>query len=230
LILNKLGYNWADCIKHLSYGMVELPHGKMKSREGTVVDADDLMEEMFITARETTESLGKIDGFSESEANNLFEIIGLGALKYFILKVDPKKNMTFNPAESIDFTGNTGPFIQYTFTRIKSVLRKAGEMNFYPDFSMNSDLKLLRKEKDIIKLLFEFPLIIKQAGENLSPAMVANYVYELVKEYNQFYQEVPILKDENKIYVEFRLALSEFVSNIIKSSMQLLGISVPERM
>jgi len=230
LILNKLGYNWADCIKHLSYGMVELPHGKMKSREGTVVDADDLMEEMFITARETTESLGKIDGFSELEANNLFEIIGLGALKYFILKVDPKKNMTFNPAESIDFTGNTGPFIQYTFARIKSVLRKAGEMNFYPDFSMNSDLKLLRKEKDIIKLLFEFPLIIKQAGENLSPAMIANYVYELVKEYNQFYQEVPILKDENKIYVEFRLALSEFVSNIIKSSMQLLGISVPERM
>ncbi len=230
LILKKLDYPWADCIKHLSYGMVELPHGKMKSREGTVVDADDLMEEMFITARETTESLGKIDGFSETEANNLFEMIGMGALKYFILKVDPKKNMTFNPAESIDFTGNTGPFIQYTFARIKSVLRKAAEMNFYPGFSMNSDLELLKKEKDIIKLIFEFPLILRQAGENLSPAMIANYIYELVKEYNQFYQEVPILKDENKVNVEFRLALSEFVSNVIMSSMRLLGISVPERM
>ncbi|MBI9038578.1 MAG: arginine--tRNA ligase [Bacteroidales bacterium] len=230
LILKKLGYNWADCIKHLSYGMVELPHGKMKSREGTVVDADDLMEEMFITARETTKSLGKIDGFSETEANNLFETIGMGALKYFILKVDPKKNMTFNPVESIDFTGNTGPFIQYTSARIKSVLRKASEMNFYPEFSINSDINLLKKEKDVIKLLFEYPLIIKQAGENLSPAMIANYAYDLVKEYNQFYQEVPILKDENKISVEFRLALSEFVSNIIKSSMELLGILVPDRM
>ena len=230
LILKKLGYNWADCIIHLSYGMVELPHGKMKSREGTVVDADDLMEEMFVTACKTTESLGKIDGFSETEAKNLFETIGMGALKYFILKVDPKKNMIFNPAESIDFTGNTGPFIQYTFARIRSVLRKAGEMNFYPDFSMNYDLKLLKKEKDIIKILFEFPSIIRQAGENLSPAMIANYVYELVKEYNQFYQEVPILKDENKVAVEFRLALSEFVSNVIMSSMKLLGISVPERM
>ena len=230
LVLKKLGYNWADCIIHLSYGMVELPHGKMKSREGTVVDADDLMEEMFVTARKTTESLGKIDGFSETEANNLFETIGMGALKYFILKVDPKKNMIFNPAESIDFTGNTGPFIQYTFARIRSVLRKAGEMNFHPDFSMNSELTLLKKEKDVIKLLFEFPLIIRQAGENLSPAMIANYVFELVKEYNQFYQEVPILKDENKIAIEFRLALSEFVSNVIMSSMKLLGISVPERM
>lgn len=230
LILKKLGYNWADRIIHLSYGMVELPHGKMKSREGTVVDADDLMEEMFVTARKTTESLGKIDGFSETEANNLFETIGMGALKYFILKVDPKKNMIFNPVESIDFTGNTGPFIQYTFARIRSVLRKASEINFYPDFSMNSELILLEKEKDVIKLLFEFPLIINQAGENLSPAMIANYVYELVKEYNQFYQEVPILKDKNKVAVEFRLALSEFVSNVIMSSMQLLGISVPERM
>jgi arginyl-tRNA synthetase len=230
LVLKKLGYNWADCIIHLSYGMVGLPHGKMKSREGTVVDADDLMEEMFVTARKTTESLGKIDGFSETEANNLFETIGMGALKYFILKVDPKKNMIFNPAESIDFTGNTGPFIQYTFARIRSVLRKAGEMNFHPDFSMNSELTLLKKEKDVIKLLFEFPLIIKQAGENLSPAMIANYVFELVKEYNQFYQEIPILKDQNKVAVEFRLALSEFVSNVIMSSMKLLGISVPERM
>jgi len=230
LVLKKLSYSWADRIRHLSYGMVELPHGKMKSREGTVVDADDLMEEMFVTAREMTESLGKIEGFSDEEANNLFETIGMGALKYFILKVDPKKNMTFNPAESIDFTGNTGPFIQYTFARIKSVLRKARDMNFYPDFSKNSELELLKKEKDVMKLLFEFPLVIRQAGENLSPAMIANYVYELVKEYNQFYQEVPILKDENKLAVEFRLALSEFVSNVIKSSMHLLGISVPERM
>ena len=231
LILKKLGNNWANDIIHLSYGMVELPHGKMKSREGTIVDADDLMIEMFDTAKNTTEELGKIEGFSEEEAKNLFETIGLGALKYFILKVDPKRNMLFNPVESIDFTGNTGPFIQYTYARIQSVLRKAQDIihKNYPDRELK-EVNILQKEKYIIKLIHEFPEIIKLAAENLSPALIANYIYELVKDYNQFYQEIPILKEENKDIVKFRLALSEFTGKVIKTSMELLGIDVPDRM
>ncbi len=231
LILKKLGNNWADDIIHLSYGMVELPHGKMKSREGTIVDADELMVEMFDTAKKTTEDLGKIEGFTKEEANKLFETIGMGALKYFILKVDPRKNMLFDPVESIDFAGKTGPFIQYTYARIQSLLRKA-ENSSYKSFHTGQirNVKILKKEKDILKLLHDFPGIIKQAADNLSPALIANYIYELVKEYNQFYQEIPILKEENKDIVIFRLVLSEFTGRVIKTSMELLGIDVPDRM
>ncbi len=231
IILKKLGNNWADNIIHLSYGMVELPHGKMKSREGTIVDADELMVEMFDTAKKTTEDLGKIEGFTTEEANKLFETIGIGALKYFILKVDPKKNMLFDPVESIDFAGKTGPFIQYTYARIQSLLRKAENSN-YKSFHTGQirNVKILQKEKDILKLLYDFPGIIKQAADNLSPALIANYIYELVKEYNQFYQEIPILKEENKDIIIFRLALSEFTGRVIKTSMELLGIDVPDRM
>ncbi len=229
-ILKKLGYPWADIIYHLSYGMVELPQGKMKSREGTVVDADDLMEEMFQTAKKMTTELGKVNDFSEEEAAQLFEMVGLGALKYFILRVDPKKNMMFNPEESVDFTGNTGPFIQYTHARIKSLLRKAAEKGHNVDANINASYALLPKEKEILKVMAEYPDIIKLAGDTYSPAHIANYVYELVKEYNQFYQEVPILKDENEQNIVFRLQLSAFCAQIIKSGMGLLGIHVPERM
>ncbi len=229
-ILKKLGYPWADIIYHLSYGMVELPQGKMKSREGTVVDADDLMEEMFQTAKKMTTELGKVNDFSEEEAAQLFEMVGLGALKYFILRVDPKKNMMFNPEESVDFTGNTGPFIQYTHARIKSLLRKAAEKGHKVDASIDASYALLPKEKEILKVMAEYPDIVKLAGDTYSPAHIANYVYELVKEYNQFYQEVPILKYENEQNIVFRLQLSAFCAQIIKSGMGLLGIHVPERM
>ncbi|MCF8364151.1 MAG: arginine--tRNA ligase [Bacteroidales bacterium] len=228
-ILKKLGRNWADGIMHLSYGMVELPHGRMKSREGTVVDADDLMEEMFSTARKTTEELGKTDDFSDEEKNELFRMISLGALKYFILKVDPKKTMLFNPEESIDFNGNTGPFVQYTHARIRSLFRKAGEKGIVLDKNFIPEA-LHPKEKEIIRLAYDFPLIIKEAAENFSPALVANYVFDLSKEFNQIYQTLPILKDTDEQTVSFRLGMAAMVGNILKTGMDLLGVEVPERM
>lgn len=228
-ILKKLGRCWADAIHHLSYGMVELPHGKMKSREGTVVDADDLMDAMYDTAKTTSEELAKFDDFSEEESDRLYNILSLGALKYFILKVDPKKTMMFNPEESIDFTGNTGPFIQYTHARIKSVLRKAEEANI--DYSLKLDNQELEaKEKSLIKLIYEYPAIIQQSAINYSPAVVANYAYELAKEYNQFYHALPMLKEENENKRALRLAISEFTANTIKSAFALLGIDVPDKM
>lgn len=228
LVLKKMGFDFADNIHHLSYGMVELPFGKMKSREGNIVDADDLMDEMFRTAKSKTEESGKISGFSAREAGKLFNTLSLGALKYFILKVDPKKKILFNPEESIDFNGNTGPFIQYTHARIKSVLKKANRRASF-DFS-KSEFVVLPKEKEIIKLLADYPYVIKEAGDNFSPALIANYIYELAREYNQYYHDVPFLKADCKNLVEFRLQLSEFVGNVIKSAMELLGIDVPDRM
>nr|WP_294937042.1 arginine--tRNA ligase [uncultured Flavobacterium sp.] len=225
LILKKLGFDWATDLYHLSYGMVELPSGKMKSREGTVVDADDLMEEMTATAQSIAEELGKLDGYSEKEKAELYTMIGLGALKYFMLKVDPKKNMMFNPEESVDFAGNTGPFIQYTYARIQSILRKA-------DFDLNSDavVELHEKEKELLKQIEEFPTVIQDAAKNHSPALIANYTYDLVKEYNSFYQSVSILGEEDQAKKIFRVQLSEKVGEVIKSAFGLLGISVPERM
>jgi arginyl-tRNA synthetase len=227
LILLKLGYKWSDDIYHLSYGMVELPEGKMKSREGTVVDADDLIGEMFRTAREVSEELGKLNEMTADEADNIVSMIGLGALKYFILKVDPKKTMLFNPKESIDFNGNTASFIQYTHARIKSVLRKNGEMSFLNEMNKATPDS---KELEIIKLIGSFPETVKLAGENFSPALIANYIYDLAKEYNQFYHDYPILKEENTANRNMRLALSYQVAEIIKKGMDLLGIDVPEKM
>jgi arginyl-tRNA synthetase len=216
LVLKKLGYLWSDHILHLSYGMVELPQGKMKSREGTVVDADDLMDEMIKTARETSEALGKLDGFLEAELADIYNMVGLGALKYFILKVDPKKTMLFNPTESIDFNGNTGPFIQYSHARIKSVWRKASEAGMIiSEININSIIPH-PKELSLIKLLTEFPQVVAEAGQGLSPALVANYCYELAKEYNQFYHECPVLKEENSEVRNLRLVLSANVANVIK--------------
>lgn len=226
LVLKKLGYSWADGLTHISYGMVELPNGKMKSREGTVVDADDLLDEMINTAKETTLALGKISEFTDLEAETLYANIGLGALKYFILKVDPKKKMMFNPEDSIDFNGNTGPFIQYTHARIRSVLNKAGNL---PKMQL-SGFDINEKEKDLLKNISQYPEVIKNAGANYSPALVANYIYELAREYNQFYHECPILKEEDALKVAFRLNLSAFTANVIKSGMLLLGIQVPNRM
>jgi arginyl-tRNA synthetase len=225
LILKKLGFDWAENLYHLSYGMVELPSGKMKSREGTVVDADDLMEEMTKTAGEIASELGKLDGYSQEEKESLFKTIGLGALKYYILKVDPKKQIMFNPEESVDFAGNTGPFIQYTYARIQSIIRKA---NF--DFSGNVTVNLHPKEKELIKLLESFPEIIQNAAHNHSPALVANYTYDLVKEYNSFYQSVSILGEDDENAKIFRVQLSQKVAQTIKSAFSLLGIDVPERM
>ena len=226
LILKKLGYDWSQHLFHLSYGMVELPTGKMKSREGTVVDADDLMLEMTTTAQQISEDLGKLDGYSEEEKASLYTTIGLGALKYYMLKVDPKKQMMFNPEESVDFNGNTGPFIQYTYARIQSILRKA---TF--DYSNEVVLaELHEKEKELIKQVQLFPEVIQSAAENHSPALVANYTYDLVKEFNSFYQNVSILGEDNIDKKIFRVQLSNSVSNIIKNAFGLLGISVPERM
>ncbi|MFA5419741.1 MAG: arginine--tRNA ligase [Bacteroidales bacterium] len=230
LVLKKLGKEWADTIEHLSYGMVELPEGKMKSREGTVVDADDLMEEMYQTAKTTTEALGKFDDFTDEESHQLYNMLSLGALKYFILKVDPKKTMTFNPVESIDFTGNTGPFIQYTHARIQSILRKADEAG-YPYLDIKIDpAESNEKEKSLLKLLHDFPQVIQQAGENLSPALVANFAYELAKEFNQFYHALIILKEEDEAKRTFRLQLSFVTARTIRQAMKLLGAEVPERM
>lgn len=231
LLLKHLGRSWADDILHLSYGMVELPQGRMKSREGTVVDADDLMEEMFETARETTQALGKVEGFSDEEANELYRTVGLGALKYYILKVDPKKTMLFNPEESIDFEGNTGPFVQYTYARIQSVLRKAKEeFNYRTPDTLNMNFNLLPKERDLLKLLYQFPSVVLLAGETLNPALVANYTYELAKEFNQFYHDFSILHESDKVVSVFRTELSRFTGQVIKAAMGLLGIDVPERM
>jgi arginyl-tRNA synthetase len=229
VLAKKLKREFGDNIFHLSYGMVELPSGKMKSREGTVVDADDLMEEMFVQAKESTEQLGKSD-FKSNEAAGLYEMIGLGALKYFILKVDPKKNMLFNPAESIDFNGNTAPFIQYTHARIKSLLRKAVENNIdlIEDFR-NADL-FGRNEKELVKLLYDFPQIVLSAGETLSPALIANYVFDLAQRFNTFYQDTPIFKEENEELRKLRLQISCFTGVVIKNGMSLLGIDVPEKM
>jgi arginyl-tRNA synthetase len=226
LILKKLGFDWADSLYHLSYGMVELPSGKMKSREGTVVDADDLMAEMTTTAQTISEELGKLDGYSEDEKAVLFKTIGLGALKYYMLKVDPKKQMMFNPEESVDFAGNTGPFIQYTYARIQSILRKA---DFDTSISI-SGLELHEKEKELIKQVQLFPEVIQNAASNHSPALIANYTYDLVKEFNSFYQQVSILGEENQDKKVFRVQLSKSVGNTIKNAFQLLGIEVPERM
>ena len=235
LILKDLGRDWAETIRHISYGMVELPEGKMKSREGKVVDADDLMEEMHATAAKVTTELGKIDDPDTEEAAELFETIGMGALKYFILKVDPKKNMLFNPEESIDFNGNTGPFIQYTHARIKSLLRKGEERGFELSIvdlglSIVDSLEVLPKEVSLIKLLYRFPAVIEEAAEQLSPAVVANYSYELAREYNQYYQEVQVLKEPDKNKVGFRLSLSRGIAEVISRAVGLLGINVPEKM
>lgn len=230
LILDKLGYSWAKGLYHMSYGMVELPEGKMKSREGTVVDADDLMDEMINTAHQMSKELGKLDDFTEEEKQEVSRIVGLGALKYFILKVDPTKNMTFNPKESIDFNGNTGPFIQYTYARIQSVLRKAKAEGFNTDAKLDLAQELTAKEKSLVKMVHDFPSVIKEAGTNYSPAVIANFVYDLVKEYNQFYHDHSILKETDSAKKEFRLVLSDSISNIVRNGMQLLGIEVPERM
>jgi arginyl-tRNA synthetase len=227
-ILEKLGYSWAKECYHLSYGMVELPEGKMKSREGTVVDADDLMDGMVATAKETTEELGKVEGFTQEELETLYQTIGMGALKYFILKVDPKKKMLFDPKESIDFNGHTGPFIQYTHARIKSILRKfEGKAN---DIIIANDITLHDKEKELIKLQYDFPAILADASNTYNPAVVANYIYELTKLFNQFYNECPVLKEENNTIKEFRITLIDKTSEIIKNGMLCLGIDVPERM
>jgi len=226
LILKKLGFDWAKNLFHLSYGMVDLPSGKMKSREGTVVDADDLINEMTKTAQEISQDLGKLEGYSENEKNQIYNTIGLGALKYFILKVDPKKRILFDPKESVDFQGNTGPFIQYTYARIQAILRKV-------DFNTNTtltDISLHIKEKELIKQLELFPEVIQHAATNHSPALVANYTYDLVKEFNSFYQNVSILGADNLSEKVFRVQLAQSVANTIKNAFTLLGIEVPERM
>jgi len=230
VVLKHLGCAWAESIYHLSYGMVELPAGKMKSREGTVVDADDLMQEMFDTAEAMARELGKIEAFDDEEAHNLYRTIGLGALKYFMLKVDPKKNMLFNPAESVDFNGNTGPFIQYTYARIKSVLRKAADTGYDIVFSPASLAELMPEEKILLKKLHDFPAIVLQAADMHSPAVIANYVFELASEYNRFYHELTILKEENIQSRGLRLTLSQFTAKVIANGLWMLGIEVPERM
>ncbi|MGL5690038.1 MAG: arginine--tRNA ligase [Bacteroidales bacterium] len=230
ILLDKLGFSWGKDLVHFSYGMVELPEGKMKSREGTVVDADDLAQEMIETALQTSDELGKLDGFSDEEKQNIARMVGLGALKYFILKVDPRKNMTFNPKESIDFNGNTGPFIQYTHARISSVLRKAEEQGMVLPKWINPTLEISAKEEGLIQMLSEFPAIIDEAARMFSPAIIANYIYDLVKEYNQFYHEFSILREEDHDKRLFRLTLSKNVAKVIRHGMSLLGIEVPERM
>jgi arginyl-tRNA synthetase len=229
LILKKLGFDWSKNLFHLSYGMVDLPSGKMKSREGTVVDADDLMNEMMQTAQTISEDLGKLDGYSEEEKAELHRIIGLGALKYYILKVDPKKRILFNPEESVDFTGNTGPFIQYTYARIQSIVRKA-DFDFASKTLSAKEITLHEKEKELIKVLALYPEVIQNAAQNHSPALVANYTYDLVKEYNSFYQTVPILGSDDESAKMFRVQLSKKIGETIAGAFKLLGISVPNRM
>ena len=230
ILLDKLGFEWGKSLVHFSYGMVELPEGKMKSREGTVVDADDLVEEMVNTAKETSNELGKLDGLTQEEADNIARIVGLGALKYFILKVDARKNMTFNPKESIDFNGNTGPFIQYTYARIQSVLRKAAEAGIVIPAEIPVGIELSEKEEGLIQMVADFAAIVKQAGTDYSPSIIANYTYDLVKEYNQFYHDFSILREDNEAVKVFRLALSENVAKVVRLGMGLLGIEVPDRM
>jgi arginyl-tRNA synthetase len=230
ILLDRLGFEWGKSLVHFSYGMVELPEGKMKSREGTVVDADDLIAEMVNTARETSQELGKLEGLTPQEAEDIVRIVGLGALKYFILKVDARKNMTFNPKESIDFNGNTGPFIQYTYARIRSVLRKAKEMNIAIPQQLPTGLQLSEKEEGLIQMLADFAITVRQAGTDYSPSTIANYIYELVKEYNQFYHDFSILHEQDEAIRTFRIVLSANIAKIIKLGMGLLGIEVPERM
>ena len=230
ILLDKLGFEFGKGLVHFSYGMVELPEGKMKSREGTVVDADDLMEEMINTAREISQELGKLDGLTPEEAEDIARMVGLGSLKYFILKVDPRKNMTFNPKESIDFNGNTGPFIQYTHARICSVLRKAAEQGIVLPAALPTNFELSEKEEGLIQMLANFKAVVKEAGETYSPALIANYTYDLVKEYNQFYHDFSILHEADEQLKVFRLVLSANVAKIVKEGMGLLGIEVPERM
>ncbi|MDE7407533.1 MAG: arginine--tRNA ligase, partial [Muribaculaceae bacterium] len=228
LLLDRLGFSWGKDLVHFSYGMVELPEGKMKSREGTVVDADDLMDDMVSTAKQVSGELGKLDGCTAEEAAEISETVGLGALKYFLLKVDPRKNITFNPKETIDFNGNTGPFIQYTYARIRSVLRKASEAGY----AVGNYAAVEPNEKEIalIQRLADFPAVVQEAGRNYSPALIANYVYDLVKEYNQFYHDYSIMREENADVRSLRLAISDTTARVIKTGMGLLGIKVPERM
>ncbi len=230
ILLDKLGFAFGKGLVHFSYGMVELPEGKMKSREGTVVDADDLMEEMIRTAKEISQELGKLDEMTDEEAADISRIVGLGSLKYFILKVDPRKNMTFNPKESIDFNGNTGPFIQYTYARIRSVLRKAKDQGIKLPDELPASTSISEKEEYLIQLIADYATTVHEAGKEYSPALVANYIYDLVKEYNQFYHDFSILREENDDLKNFRLILSANVAKVVKSGMSLLGIEVPERM
>jgi arginyl-tRNA synthetase len=230
LIMKKLGYDWSDALYHLSYGMVQLPEGKMKSREGTVVDADDLVKEMIDTARQMSEELGKLDDVDHGVAEEVNRMVGLAALKYFILKVDPKKNMTFNPKESIDFNGNTGPFIQYTHARIKSVLAKATASGFAFNQKVNPEDISNNKELDLIQLIGQFPEVLQNSAQNHNPSLIANYAYELAKEYNQFYHDYTILKEQNEGVRKLRLTLSACIADVIKRAMWLLGIEVPEKM
>jgi arginyl-tRNA synthetase len=229
ILLDKLGFSWGKDLYHFSYGMVELPSGKMKSREGTVVDADDLVDNMVEVAREMSAELGKLDSLTGDDAENTFKMIALGALKYFILKVDPRKNMMFNPEESIDFNGNTGPFIQYTYARIKSVLRKAADQNITIDENVAVE-SLSSKEKDLVKRISLFPAAVEEAGDNYSPAIIANYCYELVKEFNQFYHDHSILGEANESVKNFRLVLASAVGQVVQTGMGLLGVEMPERM
>lgn len=230
ILLDKLGFEFGKGLYHFSYGMVELPQGKMKSREGTVVDADDLVAEMIDVSRKTSEELGKLEGYTPEQAAETYRMIALGALKYFILKVDPKKNMLFNPEESIDFNGNTGPFIQYTYARIRSILRKASDRKIEFNRTVKINTEPGAKELQLIKIISQFPVAVKEAGEQYSPAMIANYIYELVKEFNQFYHEFPILIEEDLEIRNLRLVIAETVGKTIKTAMKLLGIEVPERM
>lgn len=229
LLLDKLGFSFGKDLVHFSYGMVELPEGKMKSREGTVVDSDDLMDEMVTTATQISKELGKLDGLTEQEIAETCEMIGMGALKYFLLKVDPRKNMVFNPKESIDFNGNTGAFIQYTHARIKSLLRKAADAGILSD-ALDRNLQISDKEAGLVQTLAAFPAAVSQAGVDYSPSQIANYIYDLVKQYNQFYHDFQILKEENEALRSFRLVLSENVAKVIAKGMGLLGIQVPEKM
>ena len=230
ILLDKLGFEFGKGLHHFSYGMVELPQGKMKSREGTVVDADDLVAGMVEVSRKTSEELGKLEGYTPEQAAETYKMIALGALKYFILKVDPKKSMLFNPEESIDFNGNTGPFIQYTYARIRSVLRKAADRGIVVNQTIDSGLQIGKKELELIKAIAQFPVAVKEAGDNYSPALIANYIYELVKEFNQFYHEFPIIIEEDVAVRNLRLVIAENVGKTIKTGMKLLGIDVPERM
>ena len=228
LVLKKLGYEWSDNIYHLSYGMVELPEGKMKSREGTVVDADDLIADMVETARDMSNELGKLDGCSKEEADDICNMVGLGALKYFILKVDPKKTMLFDPRESIDFNGNTGPFIQYTHARICSILRKADEAGI--DYKSHNCTELLAEEIELIKSLTDFPSVVASAGENFAPSIIAAYAYDLAKTFNGYYHDHSILKEEDVEKRRMRVMLAAMVARTINKAMKLLGIDVPQRM
>ena len=230
IVLGKFGYEWSKDLDHFSYGMVELPDGKMKSREGKVVDADDLLAEMKKTAMQKADELGKLEGFSENKKNEIIRKISLAALKYFILKVDPKKNMTFNPSESIDFNGNTGPFIQYTYTRINSLLRKAEDLSINFGEQKNENIIFQDIEKLLVKMIYEFQNVVADAGENYSPAFIANYVYNLSKEYNRFYHDLPIFKENDETLKKIRLQISKLVGDVIKSALYLLGIEVPDRM